>query len=373
MPLPTILLQRDNSAAPSMLPALSTQCGDDSQRRAVAVCFCGAARTFVHPVAHESIATAIRSFGAPAFNFFYLQQAETGSMKGHAAIQDNVTLLAAALFKFRPKAVHYGPLPRHRPIPPNRSCVDPTRRGLSHKRMQDAVRWWETWERVRLCYELVVAFEASQPSVGFGWVVRLRPDVFFFSSHPMPRACELPAGAGQVTVPLGVVMCHAPCMNDHMAWVPRHTADVYFLRSLDLERCSSSEMARSSRDYFTGNHLLNLILPLTVTANRHPQSLMGLLCSVHAPRRGEGGDPRRAGVTTLCDRQIHSRARAQLRPTFHRLSHDSSCSRPVSSSAARRNECQTSARHGASVTDRGARLLAVGLAAAEPTAGAIET
>jgi hypothetical protein len=78
MPLPTILLQRDNSAAPSMLPALSTQCGDDSQRRAVAVCFCGAARTFVHPVAHESIATAIRSFGAPAFNFFYLQQAETG-------------------------------------------------------------------------------------------------------------------------------------------------------------------------------------------------------------------------------------------------------------------------------------------------------
>ena len=283
--LPTILLQRDNSATPSMIPALSTQCGDDSQRRAVAICFCGAARTFVHPVAHESIARAIRSFGAPAFNFFYLQQAETGSMKGHAAIQDNVTLLAAALFKFRPKAVHYGPLPRHRPIPPNRSCVDPTRRGLSHKRMQDAVRWWETWERVRLCYELVVAFEASQPSVGFGWVVRLRPDVFFFSSHPMPRACELPAGAGQVTVPLGVVMCHAPCMNDHMAWVPRHTADVYFLRSLDLERCSSSEMARSSQDYFTGNHLLNLILPLTVTANRHPQSLMGLLCRVHAPRR----------------------------------------------------------------------------------------
>lgn len=53
-------------------------------------------------------------------------------------------------------------------LPPGRACCS---------------RWWETMERVRLCYELAMetarkeAFNSFQGGKGYDWFLRLRPDM----------------------------------------------------------------------------------------------------------------------------------------------------------------------------------------------------
>ena len=43
-----------------------------------------------------------------------------------------------------------------------------------------------TWEKIRRCFALVVDFERTTLRARYDYVVRLRPDLWFFG--PLPRA-----------------------------------------------------------------------------------------------------------------------------------------------------------------------------------------
>ena len=84
--------------------------------------------------------------------------------------------------------------------------------------------FFETHHKLDACYAAVEAFEAAH-SMQFDWVVRMRPDIWFFDT--MPPHCTLQAGA--ISFPVGVTGCgYSPCVNDHMAFTPRSLASSYF-------------------------------------------------------------------------------------------------------------------------------------------------
>ena len=85
------------------------------------------------------------------------------------------------------------------------------------------IRWWETQEKARRCFEAVVQYELAN-GFAFDWVVRLRPDIWFFGS--VPPYCQL--SRSSVSLPRGVVLCAGRCVNDHLAWVPRPLARAFF-------------------------------------------------------------------------------------------------------------------------------------------------
>ena len=68
----------------------------------------------------------------------------------------------------------------------------------------------------------------------FDWIVRMRPDVWFFGS--LPRHCALSRHA--IHFPAGVTGCgYTPCINDHIAFAPRHLASHYFDVVEDMGTC----------------------------------------------------------------------------------------------------------------------------------------
>ena len=115
--------------------------------------------------------------------------------------------------------------------------------------------WWQTWDRLRSAFGLVVAYESSH-MLRFEWVVRLRPDAWFF--RPGFAFCTLNPADGVVT-PSGIAGCSAPCINDHLAWIPRQFADGYFDAAEELENCHDpSVFLRRMRDY--GHFLYHRLL-----------------------------------------------------------------------------------------------------------------
>ena len=64
----------------------------------------------------------------------------------------------------------------------------------------------------------------------------MRPDVWFWAPMPLPH-CRLRQDA--VTFPAGVVGCsYAPCINDHIAYLPRRHAAPYFTIASDMRSCA---------------------------------------------------------------------------------------------------------------------------------------
>ena len=95
--------------------------------------------------------------------------------------------------------------------------------------------FFESHVKLRTCYEEVERYEGTH-RLAFDWVVRMRPDVWFWAPMPLPH-CRLRQDA--VTFPAGVVGCsYAPCINDHIAYLPRRHAAPYFTIASDMRSCA---------------------------------------------------------------------------------------------------------------------------------------
>ena len=124
---------------------------------------------------------------------------------------------------------------------------------------------FQTWARVGRCFALMSDYEVKHdaalvPRYGrrdhaagfqFRYVVRLRLDATFFEPLRF-TACDLDAAGdeartgpsaahAQAFFPLGVAGCTQPCVNDHLAWIPRQAADAALLSVLrDFDDCDGS-------------------------------------------------------------------------------------------------------------------------------------
>ena len=191
----------------------------------------GQPRTFLEGFAQRGLERAIRAFGANAFTFAYLTDDDGGSSKGHTPMaQPNSSRVHAAIAVLRPKRVYYGPLVQSILSPPagcqlSAALLAPYAGPQSKPTWRV---WWETWEKLRRAYALVTEYERSR-RFEFDWVVRLRPDIWFFGAPP--RHCDLPPDV--LSFPVGIVGCAPPCVNDHVAWVPRPRASAYFEAAQD--------------------------------------------------------------------------------------------------------------------------------------------
>jgi hypothetical protein len=99
----------------------------------------------------------------------------------------------------------------------------------------------------------------------FDWIVRLRPDAWFFAPDS-PVHCDLDPSAGIVS-PAGVAGCIAPCINDHIAWIPRAWADAYFDAASDIEGCHGKTFMTNAGTRSLGGYLRHRLeirhVPLT--------------------------------------------------------------------------------------------------------------
>ena len=227
----------------------------------------GHPRSFTHPGAHRSILKhAVRGFGAHADTFFYLTDdvAQSDSYGNqHSGQKEDARRVLSAVSEFHPKDVYFSNFTRPWPTIP-KDCVlsrYQTRKYYPLLGHRSPVRWqvfWQTWEKIRLGFEMAVAFELRH-NFTYDWVVRLRTDLFFFGD--VPRHYELNQDA--VSLPLGVVVCGFvpsggpnghPCGNDHAAFVGRRHAEAYFRLAETVGGCHGGDWAREMND-FGGNYM----------------------------------------------------------------------------------------------------------------------
>lgn len=208
----------------------------------------GHARTFIlKDVRHSLLVNAIRAFEARAFTFFLISGDDHGSNKGHRPVVSDETAVREAASEFRPTVFRYDSGERELPQLPATCVLNGTKSGDYWRSGQSWwVQWWQTWDRLRRAFNMVVEYEEAH-GFAFEWVVRIRPDAWFFDTGP--AHCELTPSAGIVT-PAGVAACVSPCMNDHLAWVPRAFAAHYFFdATAELQRCNGTSLASAMRDF----------------------------------------------------------------------------------------------------------------------------
>lgn len=216
--------------------AVDAGCGTSPTPKA-AFCFTGHPRTFIHPEARASIKRAIRGFGADAYTFFVLTDDDGGSSWAHPPIHATPSEVTAAMAELRPKAASYGAPPAES------SSYAASRRascGLPPEGLTRAIgsrpfmrTFYETHSKLRACYQAVAAFEEAH-ALRFDWVVRMRPDIWFFGK--LPAYCSM--APSKISFPVGVVGCgYSPCINDHMAFMPRSLAHHYFDIASDMQTC----------------------------------------------------------------------------------------------------------------------------------------
>ena len=204
----------DPSTAPSF-PAEDVGCARPPPK--AAFCFTGQPRTFIHPEAQRSIVRALKSFGADAYTFFVLTDDDPGSSYHHPSIRSSGDGVRAAMAALRPKYASYAPLEASAAGYANERRVAC---GMKEEGVTHAIgsryfmqTFYESHFKLRTCYDEVERYEGTH-RFAFDWVVRMRPDVWFWAPMPLPH-CRLRQDA--VTFPAGVVGCsYAPCINDHI-------------------------------------------------------------------------------------------------------------------------------------------------------------
>lgn len=232
-------LSEDVAAAPE-------RCNRSSIRAAFIIA--GHARTFVHKDVWQSmLANAIRGFEARAHTFFLISGNDHGSTKGHRPVLSDEVAVRQAASRFEPTVLRYETEERELPRLPAHCLLKGSKSGDYWRSGQSWwLQWWQTWDRLRRAFDLVVEYETDH-GFQFDWVVRIRPDAWFFDVGP--AHCELTPASGIVT-PAGIAGCLPPCMNDHLAWVPRSFADHYFLNATaELQRCNGTSLASAMRDF----------------------------------------------------------------------------------------------------------------------------
>jgi hypothetical protein len=244
-------LAAEDDGLPSF-SAVEVGCGDVSHTPTTpraAFCLTGQPRTFLHPEAQASIIKAARSFGAHAYIFFFLTDDDGGSSWAHPPIRESRARVHAAMATFRPKLAAYGSLNEsdsyaaHRRqqcgLPPE----GPTRAIGGRPFMKT---FFETHVKLKSCYEAVVQYELAH-RLRFDWIVRMRPDAWFFGN--LVPHCRL--APTEISFPVGVVGCgYSPCINDHLAFTPRSLARYYFSIVTDMQSCAGMRnLSRHWKDY----------------------------------------------------------------------------------------------------------------------------
>ena len=216
-------------------------------------------RTFTHPAAVKGINNnVVAAFGAKVTNFFYLTSDDGGSSYGHAPIEADSGAVYRAMSEVAGTfgSAYYGQFIGNPLLGAGhamRSALEATssgRYGRTSLWVADGAAngsvprwrtWWETWEKVRRCFEMVQEYEARRRVV-FDWVLRLRPDLWFF--RPLPHVSTLDVKS--LYIPAGIVACKVlPCLNDHLAIIPRAHADQYFGLASVMTTCETRECAWS--------------------------------------------------------------------------------------------------------------------------------
>ena len=207
----------------------------------------GHPRTFVlNSVFADMRHNAMIAFQAHAYLFLLLSADDHGSTKGHVGVHSNTSLVVQVVEKLPPADFRLETEQEARvPAIPADCTLVGTRAGDYKTSQPWWIAWWQTWDRLHRAFRMVHEFEDAH-KMRFDWVVRLRPDAWFFA--PAVAHCELNPADGIVT-PAGVAGCHAPCVNDHLAWVPRQMADMYFQPPTELENCHGTGFHHEMRDY----------------------------------------------------------------------------------------------------------------------------
>jgi hypothetical protein len=229
--------------------------------------FAGHARTLVLESVHSSLLSAVTSFSSRAYSFFLLSADDQGSTKGHAPVTVDEDDVRAAVAHFKPNAVlKYEHADASRPIIPTACILNGTAHNgkvgdyaLRQSGQSWLLAWWQTWHRLHRALDMVLAYEAEH-ALTFNWVVKLRPDAWFYA--PGPSHCEIERAARRhsshvgtsssmraVVTPAGVAGCVAPCVNDHLAWIPREHAVDFFAATSELDRCRGTDFFNRMRDY----------------------------------------------------------------------------------------------------------------------------
>ena len=112
-------------------------------------------------------------------------------------------------------------------------------------------RWYHTWKKLDICHRRIEQYEHKHRHK-FDFVIRLRPDVFFFAGFPEARFFP----TDSMIVPYGMVTCQKPCLNDHMVVAPRALSPVYYNLVRNYDECTPI-MKHLEAD---GNRLLHFAL-----------------------------------------------------------------------------------------------------------------
>ena len=162
-----------------------------NERQRVAVCLSGSPRTFVRQHVHRSIANhLIRGLKAQVDVFAVMQLGDIepkndSAVGGHAnRIDSSRRLVASALARLAPRAVvleegngsnemAYG-------LSVNSACHPRGYMGETTNQLLRSVAQPAAW---RTCFELMERAERTDGSL-YDWVVRTRPDIFWFYPHP---------------------------------------------------------------------------------------------------------------------------------------------------------------------------------------------
>ncbi|KAL1520357.1 hypothetical protein AB1Y20_021947 [Prymnesium parvum] len=209
-----------------------------------AVVLAGQPRTLLEPLARRSFLAALRSFGARAFLFAYLTADDGGSSKGHRPLREpNRSRVLEALAELAPTRLYYGAFANPLLTPPAGCTLSAALLApYAGARSKPTWRvWWETWAKVERAFLGVIEYEQAH-GLRFDWVLRVRPDLWFFG--PMPSHCTL---EDAISTPTGVVGCAPPCLNDHIAWMPRALAPAYFRVTESLTACRGDSFSRLLR------------------------------------------------------------------------------------------------------------------------------
>lgn len=185
-------------------------------RTRAAVCIVGAPRSF------EAVADNIRTSVLRVtrnVDFFFLIRTNRGSQadtKG-GKILSHENLTSSSIKRFSPVAVEYS----NTSFRINDECPIDARTpnyDTKHTGQSEVERVWETMVGFKECIQLVRNQEVARDMM-YGSVIRLRTDVVFFGALSpdlfSPTKPTLPAG-------------RTPGPNDHLVFLPRHMASLYF-------------------------------------------------------------------------------------------------------------------------------------------------
>ena len=228
---------------PGLGPVGLAGSGSRDMPAATAVCIVGAPRTF--PIVAETIRNAIKAVHVDVDFFFVLRlnaEAQHTSKTQVTREQDlpfDWVDIQAAIGAFKPHVAAV--LNSSTTFVNNPNCPLPAaaQDSCDRTRQPAFVRMWETMIGFRECFSEVKNHEATNNRL-YRAVIRLRTDTLFYG--PLDPALLTPTLA---TFPRGHMGCIAPCVNDHLAFMPRAVAHLYFEMADRYVHCRDTSFDRA--------------------------------------------------------------------------------------------------------------------------------